>query len=44
MPVIDVRDVTHAYGEAPRQRVVLSQVSVRLTEQRVGGDAMGWGA
>jgi biotin transport system ATP-binding protein len=36
MPVIDVRDVTHAYGQAPRQRVVLSHVSVRLTEQRVG--------
>jgi biotin transport system ATP-binding protein len=36
MPVIDVRDVTHAYGQSPRQRVVLSQVSVRLTEQRIG--------
>jgi biotin transport system ATP-binding protein len=36
MPLIDVRDVSHAYGQPPRERVVLSEVSVRLTEQRIG--------
>lgn len=36
MPVIEVRDVTHAYGEQSNRRVVLADVSVRLTEQRIG--------
>lgn len=34
--VIEVVDVTHAYGEGTRRRVVLEEVSVRLTDQRVG--------
>ena len=33
MPLIDVRDVSHAYGQPPRERVVLSEVSVRLTDR-----------
>jgi biotin transport system ATP-binding protein len=36
MPVIDVQGVTHAYGEGSTRRVVLQDVSVRLSEQRVG--------
>jgi biotin transport system ATP-binding protein len=36
MPVIEVRGVTHAYGDGPRARTVLSGLDVRLTEQRVG--------
>jgi len=36
MPVIDVRAVTHAYGEPPRDRVVLDDVTVTLAEQRIG--------
>jgi biotin transport system ATP-binding protein len=36
MPLIEVRDVSHAYGQPPRERVVLAEVSVRLTEQRIG--------
>jgi biotin transport system ATP-binding protein len=36
MPVIDVQGVTHAYGEGPTRRVVLQDVSVRLSEQRIG--------
>jgi len=36
MPVIEVKNVTHAYGEQASRRVVLADVSVRLTEQRVG--------
>lgn len=34
--VLDVVDVAHAYGEGPRRRVVLEDVSVRLTDQRIG--------
>jgi biotin transport system ATP-binding protein len=36
MPVIDVQGVTHAYGEGPTRRIVLEDVSVRLSEQRIG--------
>ena len=36
MPVIEVDGVTHAYGEQSTRRVVLSDVSVRLAEQRIG--------
>jgi biotin transport system ATP-binding protein len=36
MPVIDVQGVTHSYGGPPQQRVVLSDVTVRLTERRIG--------
>lgn len=34
--MIEVRDVTHVYGEQTTARTVLRDVSVRLTEQRVG--------
>jgi biotin transport system ATP-binding protein len=36
MPVIDVQAVTHAYGDGASRRVVLSDVSVTLTELRIG--------
>jgi biotin transport system ATP-binding protein len=36
MPLIEVTGVTHAYGEQSTRRVVLSDVSVRLVEQRIG--------
>lgn len=36
MPVIDVRGVTHAYGDGQARRLVLRDVSVSLSEQRVG--------
>ena len=36
MPVIDVQGVTHAYGDGAARRVVLRDVSVTLTEQRIG--------
>ena len=36
MPVIDIDGVSHAYGEGSNRRVVLSEVSLRLTEQRIG--------
>lgn len=36
MPLIEVRDVTHVYGEQSSRRVVLTDVSVRLAEQRIG--------
>lgn len=36
MPVIDVQQVTHAFGQGVIRRVVLRDVSVRLTEQRIG--------
>jgi len=36
MPVIEINGVTHAYGEQSTRRVVLTDVSVRLTEQRIG--------
>jgi biotin transport system ATP-binding protein len=36
MPLIDVQGVTHAYGDGAGTRVVLQDVSVTLTEQRVG--------
>lgn len=36
MPLIEVDRVTHAYGERATRRVVLSDVTVRLTEQRIG--------
>lgn len=35
-PVIEVRDVTHVYDGAAWQDAVLHQVSVRLTESRIG--------
>jgi biotin transport system ATP-binding protein len=34
--MIELTDVTHTYGEGPRQRTVLRDLSVRLEEQRVG--------
>jgi biotin transport system ATP-binding protein len=36
MPVIDLRAVTHTYGEHTAARTVLADVSVTLPEQRVG--------
>jgi biotin transport system ATP-binding protein len=36
MPVIDVQGVTHAYGDGPSRRVVLEEVTVSLTEHRIG--------
>ena len=36
MPLIEVEDVSHAYGEPANRRVVLTDVSVRLSEQRIG--------
>lgn len=36
MPLIEVADVTHVYGEQGNRRVVLTDVSVRLSEQRIG--------
>ncbi|HET6627561.1 MAG TPA: energy-coupling factor ABC transporter ATP-binding protein [Nocardioidaceae bacterium] len=36
MPVIEVDRVSHAYGDRADRRVVLSDVSVRLDEARVG--------
>jgi biotin transport system ATP-binding protein len=36
MPVIDVQGVTHAYGDGPGSRVVLRDVSVTVSEQRIG--------
>lgn len=36
MPVIEVDRVTHAYGEQANRRVVLDDVSVQMTEQRIG--------
>ena len=36
MPVIEVRGVTHTYGDRATARTVLADVDVRLTEQRVG--------
>jgi biotin transport system ATP-binding protein len=34
--VLEVTDVTHAFGDGEQRRVVLQEVSVRLTEQRIG--------
>jgi biotin transport system ATP-binding protein len=36
MPVIDVRGVSHTYGEASTSRTVLADVSLTLSERRVG--------
>lgn len=36
MPLIDVRGVTHVYGDGPNRRTVLRDVSVTLSEQRIG--------
>ena len=36
MPLIEVEGVTHAYGDSSRERTVLSDVSLRITESRVG--------
>lgn len=36
MPVIDVVDVSHAFGDGASRRQVLSGVTVNLTEQRIG--------
>ncbi len=36
MPVIEVENVSHAYGEHANRRVVLSDVDVTLVEQRIG--------
>ncbi|CAN5330479.1 ABC transporter ATP-binding protein [soil metagenome] len=36
MPLINVRDVSHVYGDGAAARTVLSEVSVRLEEPRVG--------
>ncbi|HEX6514525.1 MAG TPA: ABC transporter ATP-binding protein [Nocardioidaceae bacterium] len=36
MPLIEVESVTHRYGQQDGDRVVLREVSVRLTERRVG--------
>ncbi|MDX6325831.1 MAG: biotin transport system ATP-binding protein [Nocardioidaceae bacterium] len=35
-PVLEVSDVTHAFGDGEQRRVVLRDVSVRLTERRIG--------
>jgi biotin transport system ATP-binding protein len=36
MPLIEIDRVTHAYGEGPARRTVLSDVSVTLSEPRIG--------
>jgi biotin transport system ATP-binding protein len=36
MPLIDIRGVTHAYGDGPNRRMVLRDVTVSLAEQRIG--------
>ncbi len=36
MPVIDVQGVTHTYGHGPAERTVLRDVSITLSEQRIG--------
>lgn len=36
MPVIEIDAVSHAYGEGAARRTVLREVSVSLTEQRIG--------
>jgi biotin transport system ATP-binding protein len=36
MPVIELENVGHSYGEHPYERVVLRDVTVRLEEQRIG--------
>jgi biotin transport system ATP-binding protein len=36
MPVIDVHEVSHTYGEHTAARTVLSEVTVSLPEQRIG--------
>jgi biotin transport system ATP-binding protein len=36
MPLIDVRGVTHVYGDGTNRRIVLRDVSVTLSEQRIG--------
>ncbi len=36
MPVIEVRGVTHRYGDQPGARTVLADVDVQLSERRVG--------
>ena len=36
MPLIEIDAVTHAYGDGANRRVVLEDVSLTLTEQRVG--------
>ncbi len=35
-PVVDVLGVTHVYGDGPGARAVLSDVTVRLQERRIG--------
>lgn len=36
MPVIEVEEVSHSYGDGPVRRTVLDRVSVRLHERRIG--------
>jgi biotin transport system ATP-binding protein len=36
MPLIEVEGVTHTYGDQSRERTVLNDVSLRITEPRVG--------
>jgi biotin transport system ATP-binding protein len=36
MPLIELRDVTHTYGEGPARRAVLQDVTLALSEQRIG--------
>ena len=36
MPVIELAEVTHRYGEGDRARVVLRDVTLALSEQRIG--------
>jgi biotin transport system ATP-binding protein len=36
MPLIEVRGVTHAYGDGAGRRLVLQEVTVTLSEQRIG--------
>lgn len=36
MPLIELEDVSHTYGAGAAARVVVANVSVRLTEQRIG--------
>ena len=36
MPVIDVHEATHAYGQGRLRRTVLRDVTVRMDEHRIG--------
>lgn len=36
MPVVEITDVTHTFGEASSRRTVLADISTTLTERRIG--------